>query len=75
MVQASWSSRKYSIQMLSSPDLALKACWADTDAIFAAMPDWASHPITIRHPFCFYYGHVAAFSKLKILPQVGALLD
>ncbi|KAK9789403.1 hypothetical protein WJX73_006308 [Symbiochloris irregularis] len=67
--QASWTDGKYSMQMLNSPRLAFESCWADTDALFASMPDWASHPITIRHPFCFYYGHVAAFAKLKVLPM------
>lgn len=30
-------------------------------------------PIGLRHPFCFYYGHVAAFAKLRLLPQVSWL--
>ena len=70
--QAAWTNSKYSLQFLFAPELALRTCWADTDALFDAMPDWSDHPITIRHPFCFYYGHVAAFAKLKILPQVHA---
>lgn len=67
--QAAWSNAKYSMQMLYAPELAFQSCWADTDALFAAMPDWGQQPIQIRHPFCFYYGHVAAFAKLKALPQ------
>lgn len=69
-LQAAWSNAKYSMQMLYAPELAFQSCWADTDALFAAMPDWGQQPIQIRHPFCFYYGHVAAFAKLKALPQV-----
>lgn len=34
------------------------------------MPDWSAHPIAVRHPFCFYYGHVASFAKIKMLPDV-----
>ena len=33
----------------------------------------STHPITVRHPFCFYYGHVASFAKLKILPEHSAV--
>ena len=69
MAQACWTSSKYSLQMLYAPELALRSCWADTDALFAGMRDWGQHPIHIRHPFCFYYGHVAAFARIKILPQ------
>ena len=34
------------------------------------IPDWSAHPIAVRHPFCFYYGHIASFAKIKMLPEV-----
>ena len=42
----------------------------DTDSLFSVIADWQAQPIGLRHPFCFYYGHVAAFSRLKILREV-----
>lgn len=66
-LQAQWRSRQYSIQMLCSPALAFSLAWRDTDELFARMHDWTAAPIGLRHPFCFYYGHVASFSKIKLL--------
>lgn len=66
-LQATWASSKYSIQLLLPPTEALTRCWADTDALFAHFPDWNAQPIGLRHPFTFYYGHVAAFSRLKLV--------
>jgi hypothetical protein len=71
--QATWHSSKYSMQMLVPPAAALTRCWAATDALFASLPDWGAQPIDMRHPFSFYYGHVAAFSKLKMLPHEPAV--
>jgi len=28
-------------------------------------------PIDVRHPFGFYYGHLASFAKLKTMPRVS----
>ena len=61
------------MQMLSAPSVALKACWLDEDAFFDALPDWGKLPISVRHPFCFYYAHMASFAKLKAFPQVGCV--
>lgn len=63
----------YSMQLLVSPAEALRRCWAAADAFFGGIADWGTHPIAVRHPFCFYYGHVAAFAKLKILPDDPAV--
>lgn len=60
----------YSIQLLVSPREALERCWADTDALFDRVSDWEAHPIDVRHPFCFYYGHLASFGKTKMLPEM-----
>ncbi len=46
----------YSMQMLLPALDALELCWRDTDALFATMPDWSVQPISMRHPFGFYYG-------------------
>ncbi|KAH9532618.1 hypothetical protein CY35_18G007800 [Sphagnum magellanicum] len=32
-------------------------------------PDWSMKPIDVRHPFCFYYGHLPAFAELKLFPN------
>ena len=32
--------------------------------------DWSAHPIAVRHPFCFYYGHMASFAKIRLLPDM-----
>lgn len=69
-IQAHWRNSVYTVQLLVTPKEALERCWADTDALFERIDDWESHPIDIRHPFCFYYGHLAAFAKLKILPEL-----
>lgn len=42
----------------------------DTDSLFSSITDWQAQPIGLRHPFGFYYGHCAAFARLKMLPQV-----
>jgi dimethylhistidine N-methyltransferase len=68
-VQATWASTRYSIQLLLSPKEAFQRCWNDTDALFSHISDWQAQPIGLRHPFGFYYGHVAAFSHLKLNPQ------
>jgi len=69
-IQAHWRTPLYSMQLLVSPVEALRRCWADMDALFGRLPDWSAHPIDVRHPFCFYYGHLASFDKLKMLPNV-----
>ena len=53
---------------------AVRRCQADTDAFFAAIADWTNHPIDVRHPFVFYYGHIAAFASIKAFPKVTASL-
>lgn len=55
-LQAAWRTRMYSMQMLLAPLDALQRCWADTDALFSALPDWWAEPIAVRRPFGFYYG-------------------
>ena len=70
-MQAAWTSSKYSLNMLHAPELAFRNCWLDTDALFGGMADWSESPISLRHSFCFYYGHVASFAKLKLLPEVS----
>lgn len=64
-----WTSSRYSIQFLVPYLEAFRRCWSETEAIFDVVPDWYEQPIGLRHPFCFYYGHVAAFSRLKMLPN------
>jgi len=66
-ISSTWASSKYSIQLLVPIAEALRRCWRDTDALFSHILDWTAQPIGLRHPFAFYYGHVAAFAKLKIL--------
>ena len=46
----------YSMQMLVPALDAFELCWRDTDALFATMRDWSVQPISMRHPFGFYYG-------------------
>lgn len=66
-----WGDARYALTLLLPPEVALQRCWADTDSLLGGVADWSAQPIPLRHPFCFYYGHVAAFAKLKMLPQVG----
>ena len=68
-VHSTWASEKYSMQLLLPPTEAFRRCWADTDALFSHISDWGAQPIGLRHPFAFYFGHVAAFALLKLLPE------
>ena len=68
-----WGDGQYRISLLLAPVVALQRCWADTDSLFGGIADWTAQPIDLRRPFLFYYGHVAAFIKLQILPQVGGI--
>lgn len=67
-VHAAWRNKMYGMQMMLPAEEALRRCWNDSDDLFAKMPDWRRKPIDVRHPFCFYYGHINAFTKLKLLP-------
>ena len=58
------------MQMLVSTAEAMQRCWKATDALFGSIADWSVQPIDVRHPFCFYYGHLASFAKSKMLPLV-----
>ena len=69
-VQAAWRNPKYSMQILATATQALQHSWASADALFARLPSWEAQPINARRPFCFYYGHMASFAKLKMLPAV-----
>lgn len=46
----------------------LAAAWARSDALFAALPPdaWLARPISLRHPFLFYFGHLPAFAWNQI---------
>src|SRR5688572_18990188 len=50
------------------------AAWARTDEVFAIVPtaELLTKPITWRHPFIFYVGHLPAFSWNQIC---GAILN
>ena len=69
-MQDTWRDSKYSMQMFVSLGEAMQRCWSATDALFGAIQDWSAQPIDVRHPFSFYYGHLASFAKLKMLPLV-----
>ncbi len=71
MVQDTWRNSKYSMQMFVSTSEAMQRCWSATDALFAGINDWSVQPIDVRHPFGFYYGHLASFAKLKTMPKVS----
>uniref|UniRef100_A0A0D6QRR4 Sulfatase-modifying factor enzyme domain-containing protein n=1 Tax=Araucaria cunninghamii TaxID=56994 RepID=A0A0D6QRR4_ARACU len=60
-------SSHYTCQMLLPGCHALVQCWKDTDILFEGILDWNCKPIDLRHPYLFYYGHVCAFTKLKIM--------
>lgn len=69
-LEAAWGDpRLYRVALLAPPAEALRRAWADTDRLYACVADWGAQPNQLRHPFCFYYGHVAAFSKLKLLRE------
>jgi dimethylhistidine N-methyltransferase len=70
-VHAAWASPAYRLALLLPPAEALRRAWADTDALFARLPDWTAQPIALRHPVGFYYGHLAAFAKRVMLPGGG----
>ncbi len=71
LLQDTWRNTKYSMQMLVSTSEAMQRCWKATDALFDGISDWSVQPIDVRHPFGFYYGHLASFAKLKTIPRVG----
>ena len=66
MVSSSWRSSMFRVQLLCSPETALEQSWRDTDVLFSHILDWKAQPIDLRHPFLFYYGHVASFSKSRL---------
>lgn len=70
LLQDTWRDSKYSMQMLVSLAEAMQRCWRATDALFGSIQDWSAQPIDVRHPFSFYYGHLASFAKLKMLSWV-----
>src|SRR5262245_28560603 len=42
----------------------LESLWARTDRIFSVLTRdaWLAQPISLRHPFIFYLGHLPAFA-------------
>ncbi len=71
LLQAHWGDATYRMTLLLPPREALLRSWADTDSLFGCIANWGAQPIVLRHPFSFYYGHCAAFTKLKFMTQVG----
>ena len=63
----------YSMQMLVPALDAFELCWRDTDALFAAMPDWSVQPISMRHPFGFYYGELRQVESYQICMKLIAI--
>ena len=72
-MQDTWRNAKYSMQMFVSMSEAMQRCWNATDALFDSISEWGVQPIDVRHPFGFYYGHLASFAKLKTMPTVRTL--
>lgn len=58
---------------LQELQLELREVWSRSDAIFDLLHDdaWSHQPIPLRHPFCFYLGHLPAFAYNQI--GVGVL--
>ncbi|MCO5597245.1 hypothetical protein L7F22_051321 [Adiantum nelumboides] len=71
-IQGAWRCQLYGCQILYSGAEALRSCWDDTDTLFDSILDWKLKPIDLRHPFLFYYGHVNAFTKLKLFDNMKA---
>jgi len=63
------NSSYYTCQLLVPGAHALAQCWTDTDKLFQGISNWNSKPIDLRHPHLFYYGHLCAFTKLKIVGE------
>lgn len=75
-VQAQWRSEKYSMQLFCAPVQACTLAWQDTDRFFERLQDWSDCPIELRRPFCFYYGHLPSFFKLRLLKvSASAILN
>eukprot|EP00249_Psilotum_nudum_P030628 c43427_g1_i1 orf=292-2445(+) len=72
-VQEAWRNKIYGCQMLLPGSEALRCCWDDTDELFGRIRDWSAKPIDVRHPFFFYYGHLIAFARLKLIPAQASL--
>ncbi|KAL3696043.1 hypothetical protein R1sor_010119 [Riccia sorocarpa] len=66
---SAWHNRTYGAQLLLDEFEAITQCWQDTDVLFDSIPDWTRKPIDVRHPFLFYYGHLIAFTKIKLFPE------
>lgn len=75
VVSSSWKSSMFRVQLLCSPQTALEQCWRDTDVLFSHIADWNAQPIDLRHPFLFYYGHLASFSKSRMSNEGETDLD
>ncbi|KAH8933037.1 hypothetical protein BDL97_18G010500 [Sphagnum fallax] len=69
VIDMAWHNQTWGMQMLIPFKEAYVRCWHATDAFFRNLPDWSMKPIDVRHPFCFYYGHLPAFAELKLLPN------
>ncbi|KAH9534138.1 hypothetical protein CY35_18G090300 [Sphagnum magellanicum] len=69
VIDMAWCDQTWGMQMLIPFKEAYVRCWHATDAFFRNLPDWSMKPIDVRHPFCFYYGHLPAFAELKLLPN------
>ena len=50
--------------MAETVEVRLRAAWARTDQIFDILTSdaWLAQPISLRHPFIFYVGHLPAFA-------------
>ncbi|RMZ53543.1 hypothetical protein APUTEX25_003365, partial [Auxenochlorella protothecoides] len=68
VVQESWRTPGYSLQLLLPAVQALQDAWRDTDTLFSSVASWSAQPIGLRHPFSFYYGHLASFARSRLLP-------
>ncbi|KAH8933040.1 hypothetical protein BDL97_18G010800 [Sphagnum fallax] len=69
VIDMAWRNQTWGMQMLIPFKEAYVQCWHATDDFFRNLPDWSMKPIDVRHPFCFYYGHLPAFAELKLLPN------
>ncbi|GLJ19812.1 hypothetical protein SUGI_0358950 [Cryptomeria japonica] len=68
LVPKCWGDNSdYTCQIFLLVSHELVQCWRYTDNLFAGIMDWNSKPIDLRHPYIFYYGHVCAFTKIKMI--------
>ncbi|CEO98147.1 Histidine-specific methyltransferase SAM-dependent domain-containing protein [Plasmodiophora brassicae] len=72
---ASFVKEQYPRAMSTKTEAALQKAWARSDQVFSFLSadGFLLRPITLRHPFLFYVGHLPAFAMNQVALALGKL--